>query len=109
MWLNLLQRISLIDGVDVIPEDDNVVSVKLHVIPLAQHRTGYTPTSAISERYEVTWSFNGEEQPDLKDVFEWRRPADKVRGQWLVKVHFITPEVRHDPNGYTTSSQSFSL
>lgn len=102
MWLNLLQRISLIDGVDVVKEDWlQDVSVKLRTIPLAQQSRGTS--------YEVTWTRNGQEQPDLKNVFEWVRPTDTARGSWNVKVRFVTPEVRYDPYGYLTGSQSFSI
>jgi hypothetical protein len=109
MWLHLLSRISLIDGVDVTKENKSA-RVVLRALPLAHLRAGSGGArSSSAERYEVTWTLNGKEQPELKDKFEWVLPLDVAAGQWHVKVHFVTPEVRYDPKGYTTSTQSFTI
>lgn len=116
MWLNLLSRISLIDSVNV-TTDAKVASAVLHALPLGQkrHRPAATTTTtddaapATDERYVLTWLRNGQEQPELQDRFEWTLPLEAARGQWVAKLHFLTPEVRYDPRGYTTSSQAFTI
>lgn len=102
MWMNLLSRMSLIDSVDVTQADDSV-RVVLQAVPLGQLRTD---GKKADERYEVTWTHNGSEQPQLRDKFDWGLPLDSARGQWSVKLHFVTPEVRSDPKGYTTDRKS---
>jgi hypothetical protein len=111
MWLNLLSRISLIDSVNV-TTDAKVASAVLHALPLGQKRqpaatTDDAPTTG--ERYVLTWLHNGQEQPELQDRFEWTLPLEAARGRWVAKLHFLTPEVRYDPRGYTTSTQAFSI
>jgi hypothetical protein len=107
MWLNLLSRISLIDGINV-TTDAKVASVVLHALPLGQHRQPNDAAPA-GERYELTWFRDGKEQPELRDRFDWTMALTEAQGQWKAKLHFVTAEVRYDPRGYTTSTQTFAI
>lgn len=105
MWLQLLEKISLIDDV-VVATAGGEVTTTLLAIPLAHFRAeGPRP----GELYEVTWKRDGVVQTDLQDVFIWSKPASEAAGEWSVTLQYINPEIRSDPRGYTVDSFDFDI
>jgi hypothetical protein len=103
MWYQFLQRISLIDSVDVADttNPDGTKTVTLNTLKLGQLRQ---PGNEVEgERIEVTWSQDGADRVDLKDQFS----VDANSGSWTVKVQLVTPEVRSDPQGLLLESETF--
>jgi len=58
------------------------------------------------ERLEVRWALNGVDQTQFNDLFVVENiPA----GNWRVTVTMVTPEVRRDPTGLLTDSETFTV
>jgi len=105
MWLNLLPRMSLIDNITVI-YNEQMVNVKLNPILLAQLRHG---GPLPGEKYTVTWRRDNVVMPELADKFEWQAPLETVRGNWLAHLLYTTTEVRYDPRGYLSAQEPFAI
>ncbi|KAJ3415593.1 hypothetical protein HDV05_004644, partial [Chytridiales sp. JEL 0842] len=90
MFLQLLQKVSVIDNVETSCTAVNSHKAKVNVIPVAQFRP--EPERIEGEKFEVTWYKNGVVQEKLMDNLEVE--VDKVDGKWEVEVRFVTPEIR---------------
>jgi hypothetical protein len=127
LWLQLLKRVDLIDGIDescewhpdeeanrdltnsVHPQAEKGYWTKiidLKLVPLAQFRAsgiGY------AESYSIVWSKSGhalphfENQTRLEIREEELGPVNSIE----VEVAFATEEVRKDPEGYLTSRGAY--
>jgi hypothetical protein len=105
MWYQFLQRISLIDSVDVADSTnpDGTKTVTVRTLQLGQLRP---PTNAIDgEKLEITWTQGGTVRDDLQNQFT----VDATAGSWSVQVEFSTPEVRSDPNKLLVESEPFTV
>jgi hypothetical protein len=94
MWTRFLNRVSLIDGVDV--GSDRTVSVR---------------TPKLGPGLTIAWYKNdggkAVEMPELRNLATWK--ADSSRhGQFSVHVQFATPEVRKYSNRFGTD-KGFNL
>jgi hypothetical protein len=105
MWQQFLQRISLIDSVVISPptSPDAPRNVTLNTLKLGLLRA---PGNEVEgESLEVRWTLGGVEQAELRDRFE----IQARNGSWIVSVKLVTPEIRSDPLGRTSESQSFII
>jgi hypothetical protein len=105
MWLELLNRMSLIDDVDVVSSGGNV-AVTLAVVPLAQFRAG---GARPGEAYTVEWTRNGVVQSNLANTYTFSGTQASLAGTWRVTVKYINPEIRRDNLGSTTSTEAFTI
>lgn len=106
LWHQLLRKVTLIDGVRIQCEKENV-TVGVDVVPLAQLRA---PEARIEEeKYFVTWRRQGVRQVELDDQFGFERKIEQAWGEWKVTVEFVTPQVRVDPKGLLTAKQKFTI
>jgi len=88
IWSRFMDRMGLIDAVEVETIGDFVVV--LVVLPLVgQLRADPIP----DEYYTVKWYYEGVEQTQFENQFEWSTP-DVVSGSWEVLVDFFQPHVR---------------
>ena len=105
MWLQLLEKMSLIDDV-IVSNTGSTVTVSLEAVKLAQLRPeGAKP----GEAYTVTWTQNGNVRTDLANKFTFSLPTSGNTGSWTVAIKYTTPEIRSDPNGYTTATERFTI
>jgi len=103
MWSQFLQRVSLIDGVDVSnsTSSNGTRQVTVNTLKLGQLRE---PGNEVDgESLEVKWILNNAEQPGLSNKFT----IDAMPGQWVCEVKFVTTEVRNDPKNLLTSTKTF--
>jgi hypothetical protein len=105
MWYQFLERISLIDSVDVssTTNPDGTKTVVLNTLKLGQLRE--PGNEVVGEELQVRWFHNNVEQPALNDMFQ----IDAASGSWSVQVHLETPEVRDDPQNLLTESETFTV
>jgi len=103
MWYQFLQRVSLIDSVDVAATSnpDDTKTITLNTLKLGQLRA--SGNEVVGETLGVTWTKDGVEQEALKDKFV----VDASKGSWKVQVNLVTPEVRSDPSGLLTEAENF--
>jgi hypothetical protein len=105
IWSQFLQRISLIDGVEIEPvgNPDAPRGVTVNTLKLGQLRA---PGNEVDgERLEIRWIRNGEEVSDFKDEFKILAES----GSWSVEVTLVTPEIRNDPQGLLVESEAFTV
>ena len=105
MWLELLNRMSLIDDLDVATVS-GTTTVTLTPIKLAQFREG-VPRDG--EAYTVQWSRNGVVQANLNNLFTFSGTQASLAGSWTVTLEFTTPEIRVDNLGSTVSTEAFTI
>lgn len=86
-----------------IPNSDRTKRVVLNTLKLGQLREPGTEIQ--NEKLEVRWSQGGQQRPEFDDQFE----IDAQVGAWSVSVRFLTPEVRHDPNGLLQDVEQFTV
>ena len=104
MWHQFMMRMSLIDGVEVEYAEASAI-VNLLVVPLGQFREISIP--GVEERYTVSYSFEGEPQPQFDDIFEFTVPTAGNTGSWTATMVYHTTEVRYDPNNLLTFTHDF--
>ncbi len=101
MWAQFLEKVSLIDSVQVSDTKslNGTRKATVNTLQLGQLR----PQNAriAGEKLEVKWFLDNIEQIQFRDVFT----IDATPGVWLVQVHFVTSEVRNDPRDLLTSSE----
>ncbi|RUS21350.1 IgA peptidase M64-domain-containing protein [Endogone sp. FLAS-F59071] len=106
LWHQLLRKVTLIDGVRIQCEKENV-TIRVDLVPLAQLRA---PEARIEEeKYFVTWRRQGIRQVELDDQFGFERELGQAWGEWKVMVEFVTPQVRVDPKGLLMAEQKFTI
>jgi hypothetical protein len=98
VWLQFMQRISLIDELKV---DGN--NVELKTLKLGQFRED---ALIPGERVEVRWFRNDEEMKELEGRSEI---TDLDEGKWTLRVELKTDEVRNDPNRLLEEKMSFVI
>lgn len=104
MWYEFLSKVSLIDSLKASDQSSNGTrEVTLETIKLGQLRTGAWKLEG--EKLEVKWFLSNTEQTEFRDQFVIRATP----GVWSAQVHFVTPEVRSDPRGLTTSSAQVTV
>jgi len=106
MWMQFLQRMTLLDDVEVTGTAENT-QVQLKAVPLAQLRD--QPVAGLTERYSVVWKKDGSEQSQLADQFSFSGAASELSGNWEVTLLYTTEEVRKDDDNLLTSSKTFSI
>jgi hypothetical protein len=105
MWLQFLERISLIDGVEISPvsNPNGKVNVTLHTLELGQLRQ--PGNEILGEKLNINWLLNGAEEIGLRDHFH----IEASPGRWIVQVELISPEVRSDPDNLLKESYDFII
>jgi hypothetical protein len=98
MWYQFLNKISLIDGV-------NVSNGKATVSPLKLGQLRPSNQQIPGEKLEIRWFKSGQLQSNLNDLLT----VPIAAGSWKVEVKFITPEVRSDPNQLLTATKTFTV
>ncbi|KAI5831700.1 hypothetical protein K523DRAFT_409564 [Schizophyllum commune Tattone D] len=115
LWLTLLARVDLIDGVDEVcttranevqegehaaaGHDEHTLSIRL--ISLGQLRG---VDIGVKERYSVNWSKDGVAVDELTDKLTVSVGEDETN--WQVNVTYLTEEVRKDEDGRTRASRT---
>lgn len=94
-WLQFFRKVSLIDGVEIIPAGANY-EAHLRVPSLGQFRSEVVNAD---ERLDVRWYRNGELVGSLEGQLVGQIPAVQASDNWEVEVQFHTPEVRKDSSG----------
>lgn len=105
MWYQFLERISLIDSVDVADttNPDLTKTVRLQTLQLGQLRQ---PGNELEgERLNVRWYLGGVEQGAFRDQFV----VNATSGSWTVQVELLSPEVRDDPQNLLKESEAFTV
>ncbi|CAL8080675.1 unnamed protein product [Orchesella dallaii] len=103
MWSQFLERVDLIDNVEVsnTTSPDGTREVKVNTLKLGQFRE---PGNEVpGETLDIKWILNNAEQEELRDQLI----INAQPGNWVCEVHFNTTEVRSDPRNLLTSSQNF--
>ncbi|CAG7717542.1 unnamed protein product [Allacma fusca] len=105
MWMQFLQRISIIDSVNVssVANPDGTKDVTLNTLKLGALRP--ERNAVAGETLEVKWSRAGVEREDLRNLFTIQAQP----GSWTVAVNFTTPEIRSDPSGLTRETSNFTV
>jgi len=106
MWQQFLQRMSLVDDVEV-SISGGTVDVQLKAVPLAQLRE--VPVPGLTESYSVVWTKDGQRQDQLGDQFTFTGTEEDLAGSWEVELTLSSSEVRSDPSGLLTSNRAFSV
>lgn len=103
MWAEFFERVSLIDGVDMGDRNsDGTRDLTLQTLKLGQRREGFR---IAGEKLETKWFLNNAEQTEFRDQFTIKATP----GTWIAEVHFVTPEVRHDPKNLLTARQTVTV
>jgi len=102
MWYQFFQRISLIDNVEAYRTEDGGRAARVDTLPLGQLRP--VENRIDGEQLQIRWTFNGVEQDHQNDQFDI---TNILPGNWRVTVTLVTPEVRVDPSGLLTDTQTF--
>ena len=105
MWEQFMMRMSLIDGVDVQYQGEDA-TVELLVVPLGQFRE--VPVPGVTERYTVSYTFEGVPQPQFDDLFTFN-VGSALAGEWTATMIYETTEVRYDPNNLLTFTYDFTV
>ena len=86
-----------------IPNKTHLASTSLEVLK----KLGANPIPGVEERYTVSYSFEGEPQPQFDDLFEFSVPTAGNTGSWTATMVYHTTEVRYDPNNLLTFTYDF--
>lgn len=106
MWLQFLQRMSLIDGHSV-ASAGGTTTVTVTIVPVAQFRP--EPIPGVTEQLDVMWARNGVTRPELAGQFSFSLPNSDAAGNWVATVVYTTSEVRRDPHGLLTFIEAFTV
>ncbi|KAJ7243740.1 IgA peptidase M64-domain-containing protein [Mycena rebaudengoi] len=105
LWLQLLRRISLIDGIDAsCPRHlDANTTLTLRLVPVAQFRT--TAVAGLDESYTITWARDG------AVLQQWANHTrvDARPGTYTVRVKYTTSEVRVDRDDLLSASMEYTV
>ncbi|KAJ3330249.1 hypothetical protein HDU91_003638, partial [Kappamyces sp. JEL0680] len=104
LWLNLLKRLSFIDG---IRQDCSGSKPKVHldVLPLAQFRPD---AHRFNETYIVSWYRDGTQMAKYDNQFDIKLPSSATDHSWSVRVQFLSSEIRAESD-FLESWQEFPL
>lgn len=94
LWLNLLKRLSLIDGISESCTSTSKV-LELGVVPLAQFRQ---PGLVEGEAYTIAWSRDGNPLPQFANQTRVELGNQDVIGSYAVVVEFSSVEIRKQSN-----------
>lgn len=103
IWSQFLERISIIDGVQISNDTSSNGTREVTVNTLKLGHLRAPGNEVPGETLEVKWIRNNQEQTSLADHFTIQAEP----GSWAVEVHFNTPEVRYDPRNLLTSTVNF--
>jgi len=112
LWLSLLKRIDLIDGLteSCIRNTGTQWSkaLNLDLIALAHLREtdSFGPSN---EAYSITWKKDGKVLDIFQDQTYISLPDTEAVGKYSVHVQFHTDEVRLDREGYLTSEREYEI
>lgn len=107
MWMQFLNRMSLIDTVEAELRGGDTFQIRAVVVPLGQFRA---PEDQIEgERYTSYWTQNGVRRVEFDNLFEFTVPASAASGNWELHMDFLSPSIRSDPTGLTHFMQMFQI
>jgi hypothetical protein len=108
LWLKLLKRVDLIDGISVGVYNTvtNTRAVSLQLVPLAELRD--VPVSQ-EESWAITWYKGGRVLDAYTNKTTLELSGSESAGIYTVDVRFLTEEIRVDKEGLTMSRKTFSV
>jgi len=105
MWREFFSVIRIMDSLTV-ECDSNLAKISLETVKLGQLRSG---GPLPGEHLEVRWFFRGSNLPQFDDQFLLNVDSENFSGNWEVRIQYITPLVRSDPNGLLQDTHSFQV
>jgi len=112
LWLSLLKRIDLIDGLTESCVRNTGTqwfkALNLDLIALAHLREtdSFGPSN---EAYSITWKKDGNVLDTFQDQTYISLPDTEAVGKYNIHVQFHTDEVRLDRKGYLTSVREYEV
>ena len=99
MWLNLLERLSLIDDLKIICTRK---SVKIQVITLALAQFRTKKIEGLQETFRIRWYNENIHISEFDDIFIIDLPINQLKIDWHVVVDFYSSQIRKKSNLLTT-------
>jgi hypothetical protein len=108
LWLKLLKRVDLIDGISVGVYNTvtNTHAVSLQLVPLAELRDVPVPQE---ESWAITWYKDDRVLDAYTNKTTLELSGSESAGIYTVDVRFLTEEIRVDKEGLTMSRRTFSV
>lgn len=95
LWLNLLKRMRLIEGLTGRCTDQGQVVLDLQLVPLAHLRIHATHLAKeLEEAYTVIWKKDSRQLEEYTNMTSISLEMDDVVGTYIVEVSFSTDAVR---------------
>jgi hypothetical protein len=94
LWHEFLQRISLIESIQIERISATAKHVKLIMIPLGQFRKFSIFQDGV-ERFEIRYEFEGKAMPELDDLAFFETA---LSGSWTATVIYISPQIVYFEN-----------
>jgi len=115
LWLSLLRRVNLIDGIKedcqkrtVGGEDTWVKMIEAQLIPLAHLRIDMQEFAA-KESYTIIWQKDGQTLDKFTNKTVLEIGDNQIPANYTLLVSFATDEVRWDHNGLLKSRREISI
>ncbi|MDB2447413.1 M64 family metallopeptidase [bacterium] len=90
-WMEFFDIVELIDSLKF-ERSAGKVTVSLSTLKIGQYYSNSRDDSHIS----IHWYKDGKEVESLRGLDSWSMESDLVKGKWLVKTQFSSPEIRKD-------------
>jgi hypothetical protein len=90
MWLNLLQRMSFIDGIE--QNCDKEARLTLNVVPVGQFRE--IGRNKYNETLKISWFRGSTLQPEWNDLVDVTLPITEKGQTWTVRTEFVSSQIR---------------
>jgi len=94
LWLSLLRRVSLLDGLSISFGGSDSVTLRLRLLPFGQLRTDQA-NRLRGEEYSIQWRKEDQDLPHFANETTIKVDGN-IYGNWSVFIQLHTPEVRED-------------
>lgn len=121
LWLSLLRRVTLIDGIQETCERHAharvVKTLNARLVPLAQFRDtepkrgplGASARVSAKESYTILWAKDGESLPEFTNKTVLTIDGARAVGTYTLHVQFATDEVRVDKDKLLASTLEYTV